>query len=63
MQISGLGFNAMQAYQTMKAAQQNPSQTQQANQTAGKSAQLAGSMDSDRDGDIDGKGKDIDVRV
>lgn len=63
MQISGLGNSAMQTYQSFRAAQKSQAPVQQVNNNVNQSTQLSNSVDADHDGDIDGKGKDIDVRV
>ena len=62
MQISGL-HNAAQTYQSLRAVQQNQGQVPQPNSKVNQTTQPASSLDPDHDGDIDGKGKDIDVRV
>ncbi len=62
MQISGLGYNTLQSYQSIKSAQQSQPQVKQES-TVNPATQMNASLDPDHDGDIDGKGKDIDVRV
>ncbi|WP_416828991.1 hypothetical protein [Ectobacillus polymachus] len=64
MQISGVGHNAMQYYQTIRATQQSQAQVQQVDNKVNQSTQqLTNLSDPDHDGDIDGKGRDIDVRI
>lgn len=60
MQVSSVGHNALQAYQAMKT-QQNQMQAQQNNKVNASTQPI--NSDPDHDGDIDGLGKDIDVRV
>lgn len=62
MQISGLGNNVPQVYQAMRTAQQKQSPVQQTSNNVNQAAAM-NVTDPDHDGDIDGKGKDIDVRV
>ncbi|MDP4086936.1 MAG: hypothetical protein Q8934_20435 [Bacillota bacterium] len=63
MSISGVSNNPIQIYQSIRATQQSQVRDQQTISKVNQSTQLTNSLDPDHDGDIDGKGKDIDVRI
>jgi hypothetical protein len=60
MQISGVGHQTLQAYQAMKT-QQNQAQAAQSSKVNPSTQPV--NNDPDHDGDVDGLGKDIDVRA
>jgi hypothetical protein len=65
MSISGVS-SITNPYQTLRAGQQQNSQSAQsvqANSNANPATQQTNASDPDNDGDVDGLGKDIDVRV